>query len=247
MGVPLGTYNFGSGPVSVGDADTIIQRVDTVTVAAAGDTGTTGLKMLALQLQTAAPVNFAGQGVDNYFITLQSTHGGPASLGSSAINFVNTDGVRSRRISTTQTRLLRMDFFDIHKGSLTGAIVYSNVLSLDNNTIDIRGATWQHQPPPSGAVVINGANHLLNGADTSTDFWPVMQVQPGQVFPLVGPGAGPHGFGLFGLLADIELNKHVYHNAMVPEPGTWIMGVIALMIVSTYARWRRAQPSCAAG
>lgn len=157
MGVPLGTYNFGSGPVSVGTADTIIQRTDTVTVGASGDTGTTGLVMNALQLETVAPVNFGGV-VGDYFVTLQSTRGGPASTGSMSITFGSPLG-------GTFTSSLDV-FFDIHFGSLTGPIVYSSDLVLTNS-----GDTWG-RTPPIGAELINGINYLLDGKDTNQDFWP---------------------------------------------------------------------------
>src|SRR5258708_39408506 len=57
VGVPLGAYDFGSGPVAVGNTDTIVRRLSNVTVAAAGNTAPTNLTVLALQLETAAPVN----------------------------------------------------------------------------------------------------------------------------------------------------------------------------------------------
>jgi len=158
-GVPLGTFDFGSGPVFVGDADTIVHRLDSVTVAAVGDTGTTGLEMLALQLVTAAPVDLPGSGLDNYYITLQSARGGPATVGSMDITFTSPDG-------GTFTSFFDI-FFDIRKGSLDGAIVLSDQLRLTNE-----GTPWDRDPP-LGAVLIDGINHFLNGTDNATDFWPI--------------------------------------------------------------------------
>ncbi len=45
MGVPLGTFNFGGGPVNTGLTDTIVQRLFDVSVPAVGDTGTTAIVM----------------------------------------------------------------------------------------------------------------------------------------------------------------------------------------------------------
>jgi len=162
-GVPLGTFDFGSGPVPVGDSDTIVHRLDPVTVAAIGDTGTTRLEMLALQLVTAAPVDFAGNGLDNYFVTLQSARGGPATLGSMDITFSSLEGGTFSSFFDV--------FFDIRKGSLAGPIVLSDELRLTND-----GAPWDRVPPP-GAVLIQGVNYLLNGTDNGQDFWPVTPFQ----------------------------------------------------------------------
>src|SRR5205823_1556047 len=92
MGVPLGTFDFGSGPVPVGNTDTIVHRLSDVTVAAVGDMGTTRLEMVALQLESVAAVDFAGNGLDHYFVTLQSARGGPATIGSMDITFGSLTG-----------------------------------------------------------------------------------------------------------------------------------------------------------
>ena len=70
MGVPLGTYNFGGsvGTVSVGNTDTIVQRLaDAVTSTLPGTAPTIADQLDALDLETVAPVNFEGFGVNNYF------------------------------------------------------------------------------------------------------------------------------------------------------------------------------------
>jgi hypothetical protein len=163
VGVPVGTFAFGSGAVPVGDTDTIVHRLSAVTVAAVGDTGTTRLEMLALQLMTAAPVDFAGNGVDSYFVTLQSARGGPATAGSMDITFTSLAGGTFSSFFDV--------FFDIRKGSLAGPIVLTDDLVLAN-----QGAAWDRDPPP-GAVLIDGVNHFLNGQDNGTDFWPVTPFQ----------------------------------------------------------------------
>jgi hypothetical protein len=153
QGVPLGTYNFGGmiGVQNVGNTDTIVQRLSDVTTP-----GTTMLVMDALQLETVAPTSLGGGPVGNYFITLQSTDGtGPASVGSMTIN------------SGPNTFSSTLDvYFDVHFGSLNGAIVaQSNFILTSADT------TWSHNAP-AGSLLINGVNNLLDGTDTSQDFWP---------------------------------------------------------------------------
>ena len=67
-GVPLGTFDFGSGPVSVGNTDTIIQRLGTVNASG----GTMSISVVALQLQTVNQVNL-GAGLGYYFATLDTS------------------------------------------------------------------------------------------------------------------------------------------------------------------------------
>jgi len=211
VGVQLGTFDFGSGSMFVGNADTIVHRLDDVTVAAVGDTGTTRLEMLALQLETAAPVDFAGNGLDNYFVTLQSARGGPATTGSMDITFLSTQGGTFSSFFDV--------FFDIRKGSLNGTIVLSDELTPLAN----QGADWGRVPPP-GAILINGVNYLLDGTDTDKDFWPG-----------VPPGGGPAG-----IVKEVHPNgANHWVTTSTPEPSTWIMFVTAGLMVPAYARWRR--------
>jgi hypothetical protein len=172
MGVPEGTFDFnntfgrGIGVQNVGDTDTIIQRTAPAIASpqAAGGTATVGLLMQALQLETVVPVNFAGNGVDNYFVTLQSARatGGPASTGTITITWDATGlgGTFSSAIDV---------FFDIRKTSLTGAIVLSSDLVLSSSTVP-----WTDLPP-AGALQIVNVNEFLSGTagDRTQDFWPV--------------------------------------------------------------------------
>jgi hypothetical protein len=165
-GVPLGTYDFGSGAVGVGNTDTIVHRLSDVTVAAIGDTGTTRLEMLALQLKTVAPVD-PGTGLDTYYVTLQSIRGGPASVGSMDITFNSLGGGTFSSFFDV--------FFDVRKGALDGAIVLSDHLVLTNDA-----TPWNRDAPP-GAVIIDGVNHFLNGQNNDMDFWPIpplVEVEP---------------------------------------------------------------------
>jgi hypothetical protein len=202
-GVPIGSYNFGGaiGVQNVGETDTIIQRPNTSSIPGnSGDSGAQPLLFDDLQLESATPFSFGGGPVGFYFITLQSQDGtGPASTGSIDINFTSPAG-------GTFTSSLDV-FFDVHYGALNGPIVFNDNLVLSNS-----GDTWGRIPPP-GAVLIDGANNLLNGVDHSEDFFvapPLIEMHP----------AGP-------LAA-----THVVQEAQVPEPASLSvlagMGLLAL-------------------
>jgi hypothetical protein len=158
-GVPEGSYNFGGaiGVQNTGLTDTIIQR----TAALTPGSPTSALVMQALQLETVAPVSFGGGPLGEYFVTLQSVHGGPASTGSITVGWDGT-GLAGTFSSSIDV------FFDIRFGALNGPIVFSSDLPLSQT-----GAAWNHLPPP-GVVQIPGANIFLSGllGDQTQDFWP---------------------------------------------------------------------------
>jgi hypothetical protein len=178
MGVPLGNFDFGGaiGNKNLGNTDTIVQRLDAATVTAPGaipfpvTAPTINLSVVALQLETVNMVNFGGNGLANYFVTLTPT---VASTGTMDITFASAAG--GTFASTLDLNL------DIHKGSLNGAVVDSLTNVLLTNT----GAGWG-RIAPAGAVVINGVNFMLDGTDTNQDFWPVPPVIE------THPGGGVH-------------------------------------------------------
>jgi hypothetical protein len=156
MGVPLGTFNFGGtvGVQNTGPTDTIIQRNAAATVASPpGTASPISITLVAIQLETVAPVNFMGDGTANYFLTL-----GGASTGTETISFnaAGTGGTFSTSLTIT---------FDIRKGSLTGTIEETQTLTLTSS-----GAFWGQTPPP-GTVLINGANNLLDGTNHNQDIF----------------------------------------------------------------------------
>ena len=160
MGVPLGTYNFGGpvGNVSVGDTDTIVQRLQNATPASP----TVNIQLDALQLESTAPINL-GAGLNNYFITLQST----PSVGQMTIDFTDHTFTSSLDV-----------FFDVHVGSLNGPVVAASDLVLQNS-----GTPWSNIAPPD-AVLIDTINNDLNTKDNANDFW------PGSTFTEQHPGGG---------------------------------------------------------
>ena len=144
MGVPVGSYNFGGsvGTVDTGQTDTIVQRLaDAVTSSLPGTAPTIADQIDALDLETVAPVNFSGLGVDNYFLTLQSTHGGPLSTGTMDISFTDANGGMFNSSFDV--------FYDIRKGSLSGPIVGSS-----DSVISGSGMAWNRTAPP-GAILID--------------------------------------------------------------------------------------------
>jgi hypothetical protein len=157
MGVPLGTFDFGSGAKNTEATDTIIQRTSAATIASSPGTATANTQVVGFQLETTAPVNFNGLGLDNYFMTLQSVHGGPASTGTESITFNN---------DTSGTFATSLDlFFDIRKGSLTGPIVAST-----DQVLTSTGVAWINTQP-AGSLAIAGVNLNLNGVNNLNDFW----------------------------------------------------------------------------
>jgi len=190
VGVPLGTFNFGSGAVNVGNTDTIVQRDSQVVDS--GGTGTTSLTVLALQLaSTTTP---------GLFVTLNPN---VLSTGSMTITFATaTNG--------TFTSTLDVNY-DVHSGSVAGPVVGTGTEMFTATDI-----AWGRTAPP-GAITITGVNYLLNGSDTSADFWPVP----------------------FQELTPVPTSIHSVDPASVPEPSTWIMLASAGLIVPVWTRWGR--------
>lgn len=153
-GVPLGTFDFGDGNVGVGNADTIVERLDPAEVGSPPGTDTIDIELVALQLRSVTPVDL-GAGSDFHYITLQLV---TPSTGTMDITFDSSGnfGTFDSAIDV---------FFDIRIGALHGTIIFSDVLNLSSSNV-----FWDRNPPP-GAVLIAGVNHLLAG-DSSEDFFP---------------------------------------------------------------------------
>ncbi len=246
VGVPLGTYNFDNllgrnlGVQNVGSVtDTIIERNSAAIPASppppgAGSSATINLTMLALQLETASPIDL-GMGLHNYFITLQSVHGGQATTGSMTITW-NGDG-----LSGTFSSFFDV-FFDIRQDSLTGPIVSSSDLMLTSS-----GTPWSFSPP-AGAEQIFGVNEYLHNYpdmnppppnvpfDRSQDFWPATFLPPPPFGPTTNPPFQGQPFQPFTEGHPGTPNLHVSSDAMVPEPAS--VALLGLGVVGLAVRHR---------
>lgn len=155
-GVELINFDFGgtTGVAGVGNADTIVQRLDPAIVPGTPNTAPTiDIELVALQLRSTTPVDF-GLGIDHYYMTLDPFN---SSIGQMDITFLNPLG-------GLFDVFINLDF-DIRKGSLNGAIALSGILQIESfNT------PWGRIFPPD-AVLIDGINDNLNGVDNSSDFW----------------------------------------------------------------------------
>ena len=203
VGVPLGTYDFGSGTVSVGLTDTIIARTGDATVTGSvppPKTATVGLQLAAFQLETATTLIFPGDSIGSpthYFITLQSDRGGPASTGSLSITFVQPD--QGNFASSMDV------FFDVRRGSLNGPIVASQDIVLSNN-----GKAWKTTDPSFSGLLLPGVNFMLDGSDSNEDFWPTGELvlhDPSTANLAIVPTAVPEPWqgGVVGSIALIGL------------------------------------------
>lgn len=197
VGVPLGSFNFGMGPVATFNADTIVQRLGNATVGIPTVPG----QLVALQLMSVNQFNL-GAGNGFHFVTLQSVRGGPASLGMITINGLGTEPAPGQPHGTFDSFF--DVFFDIRFGSLNGPIVFSS-----SDRISSFGNPWGHSPEP-GDLEIGGVNTFLNGINRNNDFFPHT--------------AGPNGDPCVQVIMhDGVMEIHNICSATVPEPTTLLL------------------------
>jgi hypothetical protein len=170
-------------------------------------------------LVTAAPVNFGGNGLDNYFVTLQSARGGPDSVGSMTITLTALNDGTAANPEGTFSSFFDV-FFDIRKSSLAGPIVFSTDLVYTNEA-----ASWDATNPP-GAFIFTGlvgnqnADLHTNKISTQMDFFPV------GIFSRTAPNG-----------AVFTMQEA---SAAVPEPATSLLiGAGLLGLAATWKRKRR--------
>ena len=141
-----------------GTADTIVLRLDEASVPSIPGSDTIDIELVALQLVSVEPIDL-GAGLDDHFVTLQSIHGGPASLGMMEITFDDANGGTFDSFFDV--------FFDIRIGAVDGPIIISDELRLESSNVP-----WSRTPEPD-ALLIKGVNHLLSPEmDNSEDFFP---------------------------------------------------------------------------
>lgn len=181
-GVPLGTFDFGGtiGVQNTGTTDTIVQRLDPASVPSAPPSTASApipIELVELQLVSVAPIDL-GAGLDFHYITLDTIS---PSTGEMTITFDDANG-------GIFSSFLDVDF-DVRIGGLNGPIILSDILQLSSSNVP-----WGRIAPP-GALTIPGVNHLLNGVDNATDFWPAefTEVHPTGAQHSVVPGTPEPG------------------------------------------------------
>ena len=157
-GSPLGTFDFGSGLVGVGDTDTIVKRTQIANLGGGSDT--VDIELVALSLVSTAPVDLGfGAGFELIFMTL---HTSSPSTQSTMTIFDTGEGDPHGTFDST-----RNFTFDI-VGGIGGQ--YATIEVTPNSS----SSPWRHAP---GITVIDGVNHLLNGVNESADLWPTELVE----------------------------------------------------------------------
>jgi hypothetical protein len=158
QGVPLWYYDFqdGNGPRWVGETDTILHRPGVSNTAGFGNPNPwPGVEMVAWQLRSVIPVNM-GYGPGYYYLTLSNN--AAAQVSASSVIFSNANNG-----SFTDTLDVN---FQLGYGSLTNVVAYDWCRM--ENSFD----TWDRDAGTNAALRIAGINYLLNGIDTTEDFWP---------------------------------------------------------------------------
>jgi len=222
-GVPLGNTLLGN----LGTVDTVIHRT-TAAVGSAGGSATVPIQVEALSLSTTAPVNL-GAGVGYYYAmvmapTILAVPPVGSGGGSMTINFGLIDQADPAGTFTSDFGILAQLYFS--PGLLADAATVLNdatPLGSFPHLPFINGLVpWRHDPP-TGAPLINGVTTLLNGVDTTEDFW-----------PLAGP---PAAIGTYAHVVSADANG-VYSFTEVPEPSTYGIGLA--LVGACFGMWRRA-------
>ena len=185
-GNPLGSFDFGGviGVKDVGATDTIIKRLEVANLA---PSDTIDIELLALSLISMNEFNF-GYGFEKLLVSLNT------DLGSSLTITNNGEGDPHGTFAST----LHFTF------NLTGAITGITYVTGLEKVLTASG-DWRHEP--TTGVPIQGVDYLLNGVDTSNDFWlrgAVRHDDGGNTFHIVGSPEPASllllGSGLVGLV-----------------------------------------------
>jgi hypothetical protein len=167
IGSPLGSFDFGAGPIPTGTTDTIIERLDD----AMAPMDTVPIAIRAMQLVTAAPIDI-GFGLNLYFLTLDPLM--PSTGTMTFTDFSGSHGPPPPSHGTFNYGPITWNFV-VREGTLAGTIRLSDTQTLTSGPI-----AWSHFPPP-GALLIPGVN---SGLGPCPDGPPLCDFFPIQTFAL---------------------------------------------------------------
>lgn len=186
--VPLAAYDFGGGPVSVGTASWIDERLMPLVLPNSGDSATTPLHSLARQAKSLQVVQYSDviPGATGSGIIWQERNRGAPTSGSLTVTRTSDTGGTFMESVTAQS-----NFYD---GSPTGALIGT----FPSSTVNISG-TWQTTPPPGGLVIpgVNDDNFFITEATGVGPYSPNIPLSSASAVPepssvvLVLIGLGP--------------------------------------------------------
>lgn len=201
----LGPVNFQGLPIGPGSTDTIVQRQETAILPAVGSSDTIQVELVALSLQSVAPVNIGGSFFD-VFVTLDPA---AASTGTMTIRHEFADGTPGGEGTfDIQVNVLFIAAFVPVGGGPPLQEVAGQILLAST------GGAWQHTPPPGALLVpappASDQDGNLHRSRLPQDFFPL-------------------GVSLTG-----ERGAYVGELASVPVPATGLLllvGVLGFAVV----------------
>lgn len=180
----LGVINLQGRPIGPGTTDTIVRRLEDATLPGVPSSDTIPLELVALSLQSVAPVNIGGSFFD-VFVTLDPT---AASTGTMTIRHEFADGTPGGE-GTFDSELdvhFIADFTPVGGGSPFQTV-------LGQITLESTGGAWQHIPPPGTLLVpappASAQDANFHGARARQDFFPVLVSLVGERGAFVGAPA----------------------------------------------------------
>ena len=191
FGPGIGVVNFMGLPIGPGNTDTIVQRQADAFI---GNGSSIPIQLVALSMESTAPVNVGGSFFD-VFVTLD-----PANLGKD----VGTMSIMGTLGGGTFSSSFDV-FFDAHFVPVGGG---PGTHFLDNILLSNGGSSWSPTPPPN-AVIVTGpfgnqdANTHTGLPSNFVDFWPC------SVAPCIEDSGGAA--------------HHVVRTAPSPEPSTLLL------------------------
>lgn len=162
VGLPLGTYNFGSGSVNVGTTDTIVHRLDPVTNLADGASQTIDVKMVALSLRSQFQIDVSAfGGIANEYVKTVNVQ----DLGSTMTITNSLDDLLPPAEGGPFDVTIKMSYQ--LQGVTSGVILGT----FSKTLLSLSGSSLWTQLPNNSPTLIDGVNNKLNGLDHSNDFF----------------------------------------------------------------------------